>query len=158
MHHRVLWPEEEGPQVLYSDCWGPAFRGIMEPSASFNAWICIGEGKDAAKKMLHTAWKQEYAAKKPVRKTEEVWKLSSDYARLLYTEEEDGLRAFSIGFTWNGKDVYKRQLETMRDEIYTKIIIGESSIDDFDTFVADFNKLGGDDMTAEVNEWYSSVK
>ena len=49
-------------------------------------------------------------------------------------------------------------LETMRDEIYTKIIIGESSIDDFDTFVADFNKLGGDDMTAEVNEWYSSVK
>ncbi|MFR6333645.1 MAG: hypothetical protein ACLUOI_35960 [Eisenbergiella sp.] len=49
-------------------------------------------------------------------------------------------------------------LETMRDEIYTKIIIGESSIDDFDTFVADFNKLGGDDMTAEVIEWYSSVK
>ena len=56
----------------------------------------------------HTAWKQEYAAKKPVRKTEEVWKLSSDYARLLYTEEEDGLRAFSIGFTWNGKEWVKR--------------------------------------------------
>ena len=108
MHHRVLWPEEEGPQVLYSDCWGPAFRGTMEPSSSFTAWICIGEGKGAVKKMLHTAWKQEYAAKKPVRKTEEVWKLSSEYARLLYTEEEDGLRAFSIGFTWNGREWVKR--------------------------------------------------
>lgn len=49
-------------------------------------------------------------------------------------------------------------LETMRDEVYTKIIIGEASIDEFDTFVEDFNKLGGSDMTAEVNEWYSSVK
>lgn len=49
-------------------------------------------------------------------------------------------------------------LETMRDEVFTKIIIGEASIDEFDTFVEDFNNLGGSDMTAEVNEWYSSVK
>ena len=49
-------------------------------------------------------------------------------------------------------------LETMRDEVYTKIIIGEASIDEFDTFVEDFNKLGGSDMTAEVNEWYFLCK
>lgn len=41
-------------------------------------------------------------------KQRRIWKLSSDYARLLYTEEEDGLRAFSIGFTWNGKEWVKR--------------------------------------------------
>lgn len=49
-------------------------------------------------------------------------------------------------------------LETMRDEVYTKIIIGESPIDAFDTFVEDFNKLGGEDITKEANEWYQSVQ
>lgn len=49
-------------------------------------------------------------------------------------------------------------LETMRDEVYTKIIIGEAPVDDFDTFVEDFNKLGGEDITREANEWYQSVQ
>lgn len=49
-------------------------------------------------------------------------------------------------------------LETMRDEVYTKIIIGEADVDSFDSFVEDFNALGGADITAEVNEWYQSVQ
>ena len=49
-------------------------------------------------------------------------------------------------------------LETMGDEVYTKIIIGEASIDSFDEFVEDFNNLGGTDITNEVNEWYQSVQ
>jgi len=31
-------------------------------------------------------------------------------------------------------------------------------VDDFDKFVEDFYKLGGTEITAEVNEWYQSVK
>ena len=46
----------------------------------------------------------------------------------------------------------------MRDEVYTKIIIGEASVDSFDEFVEDFNNLGGADITNEVNEWYQSVQ
>lgn len=49
-------------------------------------------------------------------------------------------------------------LETMRDETFTKIIIGESPIEEFDSFVEDFRNLGGDQITAEVNEWYASVQ
>ena len=49
-------------------------------------------------------------------------------------------------------------LETMRDEVYTKIIIGEADVDSFDSFVEDFNALGGADITTEVNEWYQSVQ
>lgn len=49
-------------------------------------------------------------------------------------------------------------LESMRDEIYAKIIIGDSPVDAFDSFVEDFNKLGGSQITDEVNEWYGSVK
>lgn len=49
-------------------------------------------------------------------------------------------------------------LEDLQNEVFTKIILGEASIDEFDKFVSDFYTLGGTDITAEVNEWYESVK
>jgi putative aldouronate transport system substrate-binding protein len=36
-------------------------------------------------------------------------------------------------------------------EMYTKIIMGEEPIDAFDTFVAEWNKMGGDKITEEIN-------
>ncbi len=44
-------------------------------------------------------------------------------------------------------------LKKLRDDTYTKIIMG-APIDEFDKFVEDWKKLGGDDATVEVNEWY----
>ena len=49
-------------------------------------------------------------------------------------------------------------LEDLQDEVFIKIILGEEDIDAFDKFVSDFNTLGGEQITAEVNEWYASVK
>jgi putative aldouronate transport system substrate-binding protein len=47
----------------------------------------------------------------------------------------------------------KRDATLLKLELqtYTKIILGES-LDNFDTFVANWKKLGGDEMTKEVNE------
>ena len=42
-------------------------------------------------------------------------------------------------------------LEKMENEIFTKIIMG-APISDFDTFVAQWKKLGGDQITKEMNE------
>lgn len=52
----------------------------------------------------------------------------------------------------------KTTLEKMEKEEFVKIIMGESPIDAFDTFVENWNKLGGEAITKEVNEWYDSVK
>lgn len=106
--HRIIWPETEEPEVLYSDCWGEAFHGEMEPENTFTAYLCIGRGREAAKQMLHHAWQQNYEHKQPERRAEEIWKLSADYAHRLYTEEKDGFKAFSIGFTWDGRNWVKR--------------------------------------------------
>lgn len=47
------------------------------------------------------------------------------------------------------------QIQELRDTVVTKIIVGELDVDSgFDNFVADWNKAGGDKITAEVNEWY----
>jgi putative aldouronate transport system substrate-binding protein len=42
-------------------------------------------------------------------------------------------------------------LKQMRDETFTKIIMGISPISDFDKYVDQWHKLGGDDITNEVN-------
>jgi putative aldouronate transport system substrate-binding protein len=52
----------------------------------------------------------------------------------------------------------KATLDKMEKEVFVKIIMGESSADEFDKFVSDWNKLGGEAITKEVNEWYKSVK
>ncbi|MGG1550548.1 extracellular solute-binding protein [Paenibacillus ferrarius] len=43
-------------------------------------------------------------------------------------------------------------------ETYTKIIMGDASIDDFDKFADEFKKLGGDTIEKEVNDWYNKNK
>ncbi|TCZ76112.1 extracellular solute-binding protein [Paenibacillus albiflavus] len=45
-----------------------------------------------------------------------------------------------------------------RDEVYFKIIMNQVSVDEFDKFVEEWKKLGGDVMTKEVNEWYATHK
>lgn len=49
-------------------------------------------------------------------------------------------------------------LNAKRDEVFTKIIMNQVSIDEFDKFVEEWKKLGGDQMTKEVNEWYEKNK
>jgi len=43
-------------------------------------------------------------------------------------------------------------LGKMQAETFTKIIMGTVSIDEFDKYVEDWKRLGGDDITKEVNE------
>lgn len=43
----------------------------------------------------------------------------------------------------------------MEDEMITNIILGEP-ISQFDRFVSDWKKLGGDEITKEVNEWHDN--
>jgi len=51
----------------------------------------------------------------------------------------------------------KSTLEKLQDETFVKIILGEP-IETFDKFVEDWKKLGGEQMTQEVNEWYETTK
>lgn len=48
-------------------------------------------------------------------------------------------------------------LKQLQEEVFVKIILGDP-IDEFDKFVEDWKKLGGDDITREVNEWYATTK
>ncbi|MGG1633309.1 extracellular solute-binding protein [Paenibacillus sp. NRS-1760] len=49
-------------------------------------------------------------------------------------------------------------LGKLTNETFTRIILGDLPIDAFDTFVQDWSKLGGEQITNEINEWYKSSK
>lgn len=46
------------------------------------------------------------------------------------------------------------QLEKMELETFTRIITGDASVDEFDTFVENWNRMGGSQITEEINEFY----
>ena len=52
----------------------------------------------------------------------------------------------------------KNTLDDMLKQTFIKIIAGQADVDSFDTTVAEWKTAGGNDMTAEVNEWYSLNK
>jgi putative aldouronate transport system substrate-binding protein len=54
--------------------------------------------------------------------------------------------------------VKQTTLGKMEKEEFIKIIMGAAPIEEFDKFVSDWNKLGGADITKEVNEWYQTEK
>ncbi|MDR2135432.1 MAG: extracellular solute-binding protein [Treponema sp.] len=67
------------------------------------------------------------------------------------------MNAFS-GLPTAAMKTYQSSLDSLRDEIFTRIIIGELPLSAFDTFVADWKRQGGDDITREVNAWYKERK
>jgi putative aldouronate transport system substrate-binding protein len=52
---------------------------------------------------------------------------------------------------------YRADLETLRDQYFTEIITGRRPVDDFDEFVEEFYRLGGQTLTDEANAWYEQV-
>lgn len=46
------------------------------------------------------------------------------------------------------------QLDKMELETFTRIITGDAVIDEFDSFVENWNRMGGEQITAEINEFY----
>ncbi|NSW90426.1 MAG: ABC transporter substrate-binding protein [Firmicutes bacterium] len=60
-----------------------------------------------------------------------------------------------VGLPSSGK--YKADLDKLQEQTFMKIITGDQSIDSFDTFVDQWNKMGGEQLTKEANDWYKSV-
>ena len=53
---------------------------------------------------------------------------------------------------------YQDELDKLRDETFTKIIRGDLPVDAFDDFVAEWYRLGGQQLTDEANEWYATLE
>jgi putative aldouronate transport system substrate-binding protein len=50
------------------------------------------------------------------------------------------------------------KLQKLEDEYFTKIVMGNIPVDDFDKFVESWKKDGGAEVAKEINDWYASQK
>lgn len=74
----------------------------------------------------------------------------------VYQEKLYVVNEFYGSFTDSMK-MYQGVLDTMRDEVYHRIITG-APIEEFDKFVEEWYNIGGQDITDEVNAWYDAQK
>ena len=78
------------------------------------------------------------------------------YREVFNTQHECMLNQF-LGAPGPNMVDFSGHLTALEDAAYLEIINGSRPLDDFDQFVADWKKSGGDEVTAEANEWYASV-
>lgn len=57
-----------------------------------------------------------------------------------------------------GMGKYNAKLRKVQDETFIKIVVGTYSLDKFDEFVEWWKAEGGNEITAEVNEWYRAME
>lgn len=60
------------------------------------------------------------------------------------------------GASTDGMAEYNATLDKLALETFTKIILGSAPIDEFDSYVENWYKLGGQQITDEVNEWLNA--
>jgi putative aldouronate transport system substrate-binding protein len=54
-----------------------------------------------------------------------------------------------------GMTMYNNKLNNLEEDVFTNIIMGLEPLDAFDDYVKTWKEEGGDEITKEVNEWYS---
>jgi len=69
----------------------------------------------------------------------------------------DASRPDPIGYMPPSEAVskYNQKLWQMSSDFYAQVISGAVSVDEYDEFVAKWDKAGGAEMTEEINAWYA---
>ena len=89
-----------------------------------------------------------------------LFKENGSLQKLVDAREVEGYFAFSMYSAAPSENMnkYLEALDVMQWTAYVNIIVGEAELDSFDTFVTEWLATGGEEITAEVNEWYSQFK
>jgi putative aldouronate transport system substrate-binding protein len=80
---------------------------------------------------------------------------------LTWLDQQEQGRVRTTGFLGSPTPaMLERQavLDTLENETFARIIMGDLPLEAFDSFVTQWQNQGGDAITTEVNEWYESVR
>lgn len=80
---------------------------------------------------------------------------SSTKIRMNVYDRKGTISNLFYGASTNTMQEKMSTLEKLRDEVIVQIITGEKPITEFDSFISNWYKLGGQDIVNEMNEWYA---
>jgi len=123
--HRLVWPEEETPQVYaMRDAYADAYRGDLRVSPGqtieLKAWVVIGEVRTPRHgwhALVDAAWSLNARPVRPRFEPEELWELGVQYAADNLWAEEKGFKGFSIGLRWDPQEQGWVQRQSWKYEI-----------------------------------------
>ncbi|WP_322922430.1 sugar ABC transporter [Paenibacillus campi] len=85
-------------------------------------------------------------------------KQTPEAAKVLMSQKDSSYPDMFTGPTTQSMKTKMDYLNKIESQTFNEIIYGKSPVDAFDTFVQTWKSSGGDDVTKEVNDWYSSIK
>lgn len=103
----LIWPEVEGPKVLYKRCWEPAYQGSMEPADSFTGIVMLmhaGAPRERMHDLLDFAWKLNYREVNMCYTPERVKELGLLFIRSMWIKRFNGLVGFRNGVNWDEQE------------------------------------------------------
>ena len=123
--HRLVWPEEETPQVYaMRDAYQDAYRGDLRVSRgqtiALKAWIVVGAvtaPRHGWHALVDAAWSLNARTVKPRFEPEELWELGAQFAADSLWAEEKGFKGFSIGLGWDPQEQGWVQRQSWKYEI-----------------------------------------
>lgn len=155
----------------YQEPFKLAKVAVMQPDKNIQIWKAVNaalDGDDSLIKENQEAEQNYLSIQKwmenPVAENNQGWGYSRIFGEggsigVLDEYEQKGALIINefYGPSTDTMGTKMATLDKLQLETYTKIITGEQDISAFDTFVEQWFNLGGQDITNEVNEWYSST-
>ncbi|GGG78132.1 extracellular solute-binding protein [Paenibacillus radicis (ex Gao et al. 2016)] len=120
------------------------FEGARIPSLYADTMIKLGNGEAPT-----TPYESQTAA---VRKPENV-----DAMKIVMEQKDIRMKNYFQGPLTETMKQKNELLNKLLNQTYSKIIYGQSPIDEFDKMVDNWKKSGGEQITKEVNEWFASA-
>lgn len=119
--------------------------GARNPETMINALLYLAEGNEPEtfrqKEVVNT-----FGAETP------------NAAVVLLQQEEISMKDLFVGPPTETMKSRLDYLNKLEFQTFNEIIYGEKPADSFDEFVKNWKSSGGEDITSEVNEWYSNVE
>lgn len=78
-------------------------------------------------------------------------------AEVVVANKDNAIKNKFTGAPTETMKMKKDAIDKLEKDTFSKIIYGQVGIEEFDAFVTKWKSMGGDDITAEVNEWYKTV-
>lgn len=119
--------------------------GARIPDAQMKALLNLADGKEPVTR-LEKEVKNNYGPETPAA------------AKVLFQQEDI---SFKNMFTGPATPTMKSKLDYLNkieNQAFNEIIYGVKGADEFDKFLATWKSSGGDDITKEVNEWYTAIQ
>ena len=118
----LIWPEVEGPKVLYKRCWAESYQGEMKPTDSFTGIVMItaaGKPREKLHDLLDLAWKLNYRELKMQYSPERIRQLDIMFMRTMWWRKYNGLTGIRTGINWNEEQCFYKPMTDKFESAWT---------------------------------------